>query len=695
MWCLLAVLLFVSTGVAEDFVIFKEPGTTPREQLTRYLNSIAFKQLDERARTVAAIRTRADAEKRQRQVREKILTLVGGLPDYRGPLNVQQAGVVDRGDYRIEKIVYDSLPNFHVTADVYVPTRGSKPFPAILMPVGHGRDGKGGSQQVAIGLAMKGFIALAFDPIGQGERLQYYDPDLGNSKVGGPTAEHSHANGHTMLIGDSVARYRIWDGMRGIDYLVSRADVDANRIGCTGCSGGGTLTTYISALDDRVKVAAPACYITSWRELLSVSGPQDGEQVFPNFLREHLDMADFIEAFAPKPWLIVNTIHDFFPLEGARQTYEEARDWYALFGAEDRIAWHIGPGGHGWPQPSREAIYRWFIRWLANGQGDPREPAYQLNAAEVLLVTKTGQVADSLGGETVFSLNRKRAADLIPRSAPDAQSLASAVRSLAIIEAQPGAPAPKTTIHRTIPRPAYRIDLLSFEVAPGIQIPAMLATPDGPGIKPAVLLVDSRPKADIAAPRGDFDALAQSGRLVLAIAPRGVAETPAGGRNSVLGNYGAAMRAAVVGKTLVGMRVDDIIHAINYLAGRPDVKKDDLAALGHGVLGVPLLHAALLDRRIREVVVQDTIAGFRQAVDRPLHRELYDVAIPGVLRRYDLDHVLTALGPTAVTMLNPVDAYGNPVRIDSLRKQFESAANVRFETRGRRALASFLREARP
>ena len=181
-----AVFLITYAAVAEDFVIFREPGSTPGERLTRYLNSIAFKQLDERAGTIAAIRTRAGAENRKNQVREKIVTLIGGLPDYRGPLNVKQFGTVDRGDYRIEKIVYDSLPGFHVTADVYVPTRGTKPFPAILMPVGHGRDGKGGSQQVAIGLALKGFIALAFDPIGQGERLQYYDRNQGIRKSAEP-----------------------------------------------------------------------------------------------------------------------------------------------------------------------------------------------------------------------------------------------------------------------------------------------------------------------------------------------------------------------------------------------------------------------------------------------------------------------------------------------------------------------------
>jgi hypothetical protein len=115
--------------------------------------------------------------------------------------------------------------------------------------------------------------------------------------------------------------------------------------------------------------------------------------------------------FAPKPWLIVSTIQDFFPLEGARQTYEEVRKWYRLYGAEDRIAWHIGPGPHGTPQPSREAIYGWFITWLRNGVGDGAEPAAKPESADSLLVTPTGQVNDSLRSETVFTLNRKRAAD--------------------------------------------------------------------------------------------------------------------------------------------------------------------------------------------------------------------------------------------------------------------------------------------
>ena len=263
---------------------------------------------------------------------------------------------------------------------------------------------------------------------------------------------------------------------------------------------------------------------------------------------------------------------------------------------------------------------------------------------------------------------------------------------MAVVEAQPGAPAPKVTMHRRIVANGYGIELLSFEVAQGVHVPGMLAIPDAAGIKPAVLLVSPQPKSQIAAEGGDFDSLAQAGHVVLAISPRGIQESGGAARASVLGDYGVAMRSAVIGKTLIGMRTDDILHAANYLAQRPDVQKNGIAAFGQGALGVPVLHAALLDNRIRKVLVQDMIVSYWLAVDRPLHRNLYDVAIPGVLRRYDLNHILNALGPAAVTVLNPADAYGNPLRLEPLRKQFEVASHVRFENRIRRdPLSAFLK----
>src|SRR6185295_5439044 len=172
----------------------------PPAQLRAYLNAIGLKHLERRSTAIAALKSREEATQRQQIVREKILTLLGGLPNYHGPLNTKTTGTLTHEDYRIEKVIYESLPGFYVTANVYVPARGTAPFPAVLMPVGHYAGGKEGERPVAIGLASKGFIALEYDPIGQGERLQYYDPDLGASKVGGATDEHSLANGQTLLI---------------------------------------------------------------------------------------------------------------------------------------------------------------------------------------------------------------------------------------------------------------------------------------------------------------------------------------------------------------------------------------------------------------------------------------------------------------------------------------------------------------
>ena len=134
--------------------------------------------------------------------------------------------------------------------------------------------------------------------------------------------------------------------------------------------GGGTLTADIAALDARVAAAAPACYMTSWEDQLQTDpGPQDAEQQFPDLLALGYDHGDFAAAFAPKPYLICSTDQDFFPLAGARKTFEEARRIYTLLAAAEKIAWAHDPGGHGMTRGNREAVYGWMKRWLAGGPG--------------------------------------------------------------------------------------------------------------------------------------------------------------------------------------------------------------------------------------------------------------------------------------------------------------------------------------
>jgi dienelactone hydrolase len=375
------------------------------------LNAIAQRQLGDRAKDVAAIRDTAAAQARQKQVRERILSLIGGLPEYRGPLNARVTKTTRREGFVIEHVLFESLPQYYVTANLYRPETAGR-YPAILMSMGHWDSGKAAGQLLSSNLARKGFVVLAYDPVGQGERQQAYEKRTGRSLIGGPTEQHFSNGAAAILMGQSVGRYFIHDGMRAIDYLVSRPEVDPERIGATGCSGGGTQTTYIAALDPRVKVAAVACYMNSFQTLFAGS-VGDSEQSVPGFLSAGLDQTDYVELFAPKPWLITSTEEDFFTPAGAKQVFDEAQGWYKLFDASDRVKWVVGPGGHGTPLVVREAIYDWMIRWLAKGSGSPREQAVTLLPDQQLWVTPNGQVE---GRELYEIIRETPQASLVSRS---------------------------------------------------------------------------------------------------------------------------------------------------------------------------------------------------------------------------------------------------------------------------------------
>ena len=280
------------------------------------MDQIAQEQLRRREHALANIRNAADAERRKQSVHQTILSLLGGLPDYHGPLHSKTTGNIRSEKYVIEKVMFESLPGFYVTASLYRPSQPGR-YPGILLQAGHTQEGKPEGQRLAANLALKGFVVLAFDPVGQGEREQTYDRRVDRALAGWSVPEHIQAGAQSILVGESVARYFVWDAMRSVDYLVSRPEVDPSRLGAAGCSGGGALTTFIGALDPRIKAVASACYINSYRLLFAGPDP-DSEMSLPDFLASGLDMADFVELSAPKPWLILATEGDYFTPAGAR-----------------------------------------------------------------------------------------------------------------------------------------------------------------------------------------------------------------------------------------------------------------------------------------------------------------------------------------------------------------------------------------
>ncbi len=510
-----------------------------RSMLPSYVNGRAAALLRARSAEIERISTKQGVEKRRAYIRERMIQALGGLPD-RTPLNARTVAVLDREDYKIEKVIFESQPRFYVTANLYLPKKGTAPYPGILFPLGHEEGAKAHSawQQVLVSLAKKGFVALAWDTLGQGERVQLYDPDFGESKVLRSTTEHTLTGIQCLLVGDSLARYTIWDGMRALDYLVSRPEVDAARIGCTGNSGGGTHTAYLSALDDRIKVAAPSCFLTSWRRLLETIGPQDAEQCLPPWLENGLDHPDFVHAFAPKPYLMLSAVRDFFSITGARETYSEAKRLYGVLGAPDQLSMVEADDGHGYTKPRRLAAYRWFSRWLKGAEDTESEPEVTIASESDLWCTQTGQVATELGGETVVTLNQKRAKELLPKRADwssrvqlgsyqkEIQKEARRLSGVALGAEVAGKQTIPATSFGTLERPGYRIEKLIYESEPGIKVPALLFLPDGPAERrPAVVYVHGRGKAADAGEGGNVEQLVRTGHIVLSIDTRGMGET--------------------------------------------------------------------------------------------------------------------------------------------------------------------------
>jgi acetyl xylan esterase AXE1 len=671
------VTLIVVTGAISAAVQESGPLREPRQQLIASLNRVAGTHLDGRRRAVAAVTSRGAAERRQAAVRQKLLKAIGGLPDRRGRPSVKTFGTVEADGFRVEKIAYESLPGFWVTANVYVPSAGSGPFPAIVVAPGHGAGGKNENWSWGGNFARSGIVALAYDPIGQGERLQYVDTATNTSYVGNPTGEHGMANIGPMLIGETVARYMVNDAMRGVDYLTDRPDVDDERIGAFGCSGGGTATAYFAALDERVKAAASACYITSFAALLpSATGVQEAEQSLPGFLSEGLDFADWVEAAAPRPYAIVSTQDDMFPFEGARQTYDEARRIYGLFGAADKLLWITGPGGHGNLGPVSQEILGFFTRHLTDATAAATFTPLRLERREELVVTPTGQVATSFGGETVDSLNRARAQTLMmaPSTVENNRELEllkrrlrTEIRALTGAAVQPSRVRGPVLIVTTEPRPGYRLDTLAIASDDDMTVIGFLGVPGASGRHPATILMPTEPVQALIAEGGELDKLARGGRVALALAPR---PTPPGTesiKSPYLGIFNLlSLRAFLVRKTIVGLRIDDALRAVNWLSGHAAVS-GDIAIRGDGPHGLVALHAAVLDDRIGSVSIRRALASYRMVLDQPGHRNVSEVMIPDVLRHYDVGDLLIATAPRRAEVIGPVDAAGAPLGDAALR----------------------------
>jgi hypothetical protein len=537
----------------------------------------------------------------------------------------------------------------------------------VIYCSGHTSEGYRSStyQHKIINLVKKGFIVFAFDPVGQGERLEYFVPETGRSALGGPTNEHSYPGAQAFITGNSQAGYMIWDGIRAVDYLLTRNEVDPDRIGITGRSGGGTQSAYIAAIDDRIYAAAPEAYITSFTRLLQSIGPQDAEQNLYNGIMHGIDHADLLAVRAPKPALMITTTNDFFSIQGARESFREVQSVYSAYGRPQHLGMVEDLAGHASTSKNREAMYAFFQEHLRN-PGSPEDIEVEILTADELRVTETGQLATSLKGETVFSLNRRDAGKLFAAlselredNPATNETVTGAAKKLSGY-LDPGEPEEPVFTGR-VQRDGYRIDKYFIKGEGQYVIPYLLMIPDDADPRSLIWLHPSGKPID-ASSGGQAEWFVRRGFTVLIPDLVGTGETGPGNfrGDSYIEDvsYNVWFASVLTGRSITGIRAADVVKLARLLGRHYD--KKEIYALAKGEMSPVLLHAAAFEASISRVALMEPLSSYYSLVTKRFYesRFIYS-AVPGMLKAYDLPDLAGALAPRVLMLVNTVDGTGN------------------------------------
>lgn len=643
--------------------------TDAPNMLYHHLSAQAYDYLGERATKVATLKTEGQWIRRQEEVRQTLMNIVGPFPE-KTPLNPQIVDVINKEGYRVEKVIYESMPDLYVTACLFIPDNLKGKAPAILYPSGHTAEAfRAETYQTSIlNLVKKGFIVLAYDPIGQGERLQYFDAEEGKSRIGGATHEHSYVGAQCFISGSSFARYRIWDGIRSVDYLLTRDEVDAERIGITGRSGGGTMSSYVAAFDERIFATAPECYITSFKRLLESIGPQDAEQNFYHGIASGIDHADLLEVRAPKPALLITTTRDFFSIQGARETAEEIRKAYKAFGKEENFGMVEDDAPHATTRKNREAMYAFFQKHL-NLPGSSTDEEVELLSYEEVQVTETGQVSTSLGGETVFSINRAETEKLLQnleksrKNLPNhLQSVKQAAKNLSGYVRPDHVP--QAIFTGRYHREGYSIEKYILNGEGEYVIPLLLMIPDQGEKHPAIIYIHPEGKAAKATSSGEMEWFVKNGFAVLAPDLIWTGETGPGSfkGDAYIGDvsFNVWFESILIARSVVGIQAGDIVRCVGYLESRDDIDFRDISAVAYGEMCPALIHAAAFEDSIRKIALREPLISYRSIVmNRYYNPRFIPATVAGALRKYDLPDITACVAPRNLLMLNVTDQNGD------------------------------------
>ena len=651
---LAAVVVRGSDSRAEDLNCLTDAERAGSD-LYAHLQQEAYEALDRRAEAYEKLKTPEQIKAYQQRMRLFMTKQLGGFPA-RSPLNAKTVRTIQADGYRIENVIFDSQPNHRITANLYLPETDGQ-VPGVGVSSGHSRTGKTADYNHRFGIMMAkhGMAALCFDPIGQGERSQILTAE-GQPQHNGTTTEHFLIGVGSTLVGRNTARYRVWDAMRAIDYMVSRPEIDATKIGFTGCSGGGTLTSYVMALDDRVACAAPACYLTTFRKLIETIGPQDAEQNIFGQVAFGLDHPDYVLMRAPRPTLFSSTTNDFFDIDGSWDNYRQAKRIYGRLGHSERVDLVEVEGNHGVHPQNLATIAHWFQRWLL--KRDEAVAAVELPALPPgdLLCTKSGQVLTEFSGElSVFDLNAAYESELSKKRisrwrGTDDEKLDSLVRQTIGVRPNSELKPPNFKDVARVQRANYHIDKLILRTDSGIPLPGLTFHPPSPVDDAYVYLHEDGKLGDSEAD-GPIEELISEGYAVVTVDLRGQGETGTGKRDATLTDWKTYYLSYLMGKSLVGLRVEDALAAADFVAfyqkKRDAPRKVHLVGVGHA--GIVALHAAALNPNLfSSVTLKQTPRSWASVVRLKSPAGHLDSTVHGALQVYDLPDLVRLAGKDKV-----------------------------------------------
>ncbi|MDQ0888969.1 hypothetical protein QFZ81_004057 [Paenibacillus sp. V4I9] len=626
-----------------------------KSQLPRWVYESAMRAAEKGEQARSAIKDKSELKQRQQEIREGLERCIGGMPSSDAPLNPRVTGTVEGNGFRVEKVIFEPRPHVYATANLYVPDGLTEPRGAVLLLCGHREQAKHCDeyQTVCHYMVHSGLVVMSLDPVGQGERFGFYDPDSKQAPMTSVT-EHENVGRQCMPLGDSLARYMLHDAVRAIDYLCTRPEVDPCRIGVTGHSGGGTQTSLVMMYDQRIAAAAPGGFIMNRPYFLLTGKAQDAEQKWPGFSALGFDHEDIVLAMAPRPVRILATTYDSVPIEGPRHTVAVNRRFWEMFGRGEDLDIFEDENVHRFTIPLARAAAQFFSKHLLGRTDEIGIEDIKLIPAQQLWCTQSGQVIGELAdAQSTHVENRERLAifersrqvlsedDRKKRSIEWLRKRVFSGRQLCDLNPRPsgGGEVANLWVIRKIwwSQTGLLNHCLQFfdSKLAGHKLPVTIAVWDGGSNQ-----LQTHAKW--------IEETCASGRLVMVLNPTGIGpllphlNSPTDKpfkRFGMMDRYTDELMW--LGDSMAAVRTYDVLRAVELASASSNIDPTDIRLYGNGRYAIYAGLAALLDERVQNVCMENRMYSISDWIKEPFYDETDSLSFifPGMLRYFDLPDV--------------------------------------------------------